>query len=254
VAQLTGVSVEYVVRLEQGRGPQPSQQVLTALSRALRLDTDERDQLFRLAGDAPPLPRMIEMTVRPSILRLLERISDLPALIISAKGDVLAQNAMSAALAGDMMRLPCRQRNMVWQRFMGDGSRVAMTPAEAEDAAAHSVATLKLAQAKYPQDPDLNDLVAELKSGSLRFATMWTDTRSAKWRSMRKTILHPDLGPITLDCDMLIVPDTDQAMIVYSAPAGAPEATALALLRVTHTEQTRATSEQVDSGKVNSAT
>ena len=78
VAQLAGLSVDYVVRLEQGRAPRPSIQVLTALTQALRLDRDERDQVFRLAGSAPPLAGRVEMSVRPSVLRLLQRMTDLP--------------------------------------------------------------------------------------------------------------------------------------------------------------------------------
>ena len=101
LAMLAGISVDYVVRLEQARGPQPSEQVLTALCRALRLDTDERDHVFHLAGTAPPHSGHIDLHVRPSVLRLIDRFNDLPALVTSAKGDVLAWNAMSSALHGD---------------------------------------------------------------------------------------------------------------------------------------------------------
>lgn len=90
VAHLAGLSVDYVVRLEQGRGPQPSTPVLTALAEALRLERDERAEVFRLAGSAPPLAGRIEMSIRPSVLRLLQRLTDLPALVFSAKGDLLA--------------------------------------------------------------------------------------------------------------------------------------------------------------------
>lgn len=236
VAQLAGISVDYLVRLEQGRGPQPSEQVLNALTRALRLATDDRDRLFRLAGSAPPLPGLIELTVRPSVLRLLDRMADLPAMITSAKSDVLAQNAMSAALLGDFAELPPQQRNIVRQRFLGSGGRIAMTQDEEDRTARHAVAILKLARARYPADPGLSDLLTELTRGSPRFARLWDESSSARWRSMRKTVQHPDIGAITLDCDTLMLPDTDQSMIVYSAAAGSPDATALDLLRVTGTE------------------
>lgn len=236
VAQLAGISVDYVVRLEQARGPQPSEQVLGALARALRLETDERDQLFRLAGAAPPLPGRIEMAVRPSVLRLMERMADLPVMVMSAKCDVLAQNAMSAALVGDFQSVPPGQRNMVWQRFLGKASRTATSDEIEAKSAGHSVATLKLAHARYPDDPDLTRLLTELLQKSPRFAELWNTSASTIWRTQRKTIQHPEIGPITLDCDSLILPDTDQQMIVYSAPAGSAGATALALLRVTGTE------------------
>lgn len=237
VAQLAGLSVDYIVRLEQGRGPQPSTQVLNALSRALRLDPDERDQLFRLAGTAPPLPGTIEMIVRPSVLRLMERMSDLPVMVTSATGDVLAQNAMSAALVGDFGQLPPQERNIIWQRFLGDSDRVEVAEVDRQTTARHSVSTLKLAQARYPADSGVTNLINELLTRSEEFARHWEQPGSGRWRSMRKIIRHPDLGPITLDCDLLMLPDTDQAMTVYSAPAGSSAATALSLLRVTGVER-----------------
>ncbi|MCW2875906.1 MAG: hypothetical protein JWQ95_6 [Sphaerisporangium sp.] len=238
VAQLAGLSVDYVVRLEQGRGPQPSAQVLTALTQALRLETDERDQVFRLAGSAPPLAGRVEMSIGPSVLRLLQRLTDLPALVLSAKSDVLAQNPMAAALLGDLSRWPGRQRNIIWQRLLGTGgARVALSPKEDEATAQQAVGSLRTALSRYPHDPDLRSLVDELLAGNERFRSMWEEGRSTVWRSTHKTINHPDFGPLVLDCDTLLLPDTDQSMIVYSAAAGTREASALDMLRVTGTER-----------------
>ncbi|MFJ8748390.1 helix-turn-helix transcriptional regulator [Streptomyces sp. NPDC102441] len=240
VAQLAGLSVDYVVRLEQGRGPRPSAQVLTALTQALRLETDERDQVFRLAGSAPPLAGRVEMSVRPSVLRLLGRLTDLPALVLSARSDVLAHNPMADALLGDLSRWTGRQRNIIWQRFLGTArTRVALAPDEDEATAQQAVGTLRTALSRYPDDPDLRSLVDELLAGSERFRAMWEEGLSAVRRSMPKTVDHPDLGKLVLDCDTLMLPDTDQSMIVYSAAAGTREASALDLLRVTGTERMR---------------
>lgn len=245
VAQLAGLSVDYVVRLEQGRGPRPSAQVLTALTRALRLDRDERDQLFRLAGSAPPLAGRIELSVRPSMLRLLQRLTDLPALVVSAKGDLLARNPMADALLGDLSRWPERQRNIIWQRFLGVGTvHVALEPEEDEASAQQSVGLLRTALSRYPYDPDLRSLIEELIDGSNRFRTMWEKERTTVHRSMHKTVDHPDLGLLVLDCDTLLLPDTDQSMIVYSAAAGSREASALEILRVTGTERMSVSSSQ----------
>lgn len=234
VAQLAGLSVDYVVRLEQGRGPRPSAHVLTALTQALRLGRDERDQVFRLAGSAPPLAGRIEMSIRPSVLRLLERLTDLPALVLSAKGDVLAQNPIAAALLGDLTRRPEEQRNIIWQRFLGVGvARVALNPQEDEVSAQQSVGLLRTALSRYPHDPDLRTLIKELLAGSERFRSMWEEGSSTVRRSMRKTVDHPELGPLVLDCDTLLLPDTDQSMIVYSAAADTREASALDMLRIT---------------------
>ncbi|WP_280463993.1 helix-turn-helix transcriptional regulator [Nocardia carnea] len=238
VAQLAGLSVDYVVRLEQGRAPRPSIQVLTALTRALRFDRDGRDQVFRLAGSAPPLAGRVEMSLRPSVLRLLQRMTDLPALVLSAKGDVLVQNSMARALLGDLADRPEGQRNLFRQRFLGAGeTRVALDPEEAESTEQQAVGSLRTALSRYPDDPHLRELIDELMAGSRRFQRIWQEGNSTTWRSMHKTIDHPDFGLLVLDCDTLLLPDTDQSMIVYSAAAGTREASALDMMRVTGTER-----------------
>lgn len=238
VAQLAGLSVDYVVRLEQGRAPRPSIQVLTALTRALRLDRDGRDQVFRLAGSEPPLPGRIEMSVRPSVLRLLQRMTDLPAVLLSAKGDVLVQNAMAQALIGNLPLWPESGSNLFWQRFLGaDDTRVTLNPEEIDATEEHAVASLRTALSRCPEDPDLRELIDQLIAGSSRFQHLWQEGTFTAWRSTHKTIRHPDFGLLLLDCDTLLMPDTDQSLIVYSAAAGTREASALNLMRVTGTER-----------------
>lgn len=239
VAQLAGLSVDYVVRLEQGRGPKPSPQVLGALARALRLGDDDRDLLFRLAGAAPPQAGRVPMLVKPSVLRLLDRLGDLPVLVLSAKSDVLAWNSMAAALLGDFSTWSGPQRNIIWQRFLGsDTGRVRVVPESAAAAsAAQCVGCLRSAQARYPDDPDLARLITELRTRSTRFEQLWREPHSGQIRAATKTIQHPELGQLALDCDALEVPDCDQTVVVYSAAPGTPEAAALELLRVTGTEQ-----------------
>ena len=232
VALQAGISVDYLVRLEQGRGPTPSDQVLTALARALQLSDDERDHLFHLAGVAPPRPGHIVSTPRASTLRLLARITDLPAVLLDAKADVLAWNALATALLGDFSSWPVGQRNVVWQRFLGTGGRVAADPEEDERTAIETVASLRLVAARYPDDPGLRRLVDDIRAGSERFARLWDEGPVAERRSTSKSVHHPQLGRLVLDCDALHVPDVDQSLLVYSAAPGTPEAEALALLRV----------------------
>lgn len=233
VAQLAGVSVEYVVRLEQGRGSRPSDQVLEALTRALRLENDERDQVFRLAGSAPPLAGRVDMSVQPSVLRLLQRLTDLPALVVSAKGDVLAQNPMACSLLGDLQDCRDGRSNIIWQRFLGTATaRVALTPEEDEATAHQFVGLLRNALSRYPNDPDLRGLIDELVTGSERFWSLWEETRSVVGRSLTKTVSHPSFGTLVLDCDTMLLPDTDQSMIVYSAAVGTHEAGVLDQLRL----------------------
>jgi transcriptional regulator with XRE-family HTH domain len=236
VAQLAGLGIDYVTRLEQGRGPKPSTQVLSALARALRLSDDDRDMLFRLAGSAPPQAGRVPMLVRPSVLRLLDRMSDLPALVLSAKSDVLAWNPLATALFGDFSELPPARRNLIRQRFLGTGiGRITLSPDS--DSAADCVGCLRTAQARYPDDPDLACLIADLRTGSARFGSLWQAGRSGRLRAGSTTIKHSELGPLTLDCDVLLVPEADQTVLVYSAEPGTSSASALELLRVAGLEQ-----------------
>ncbi|MEV0059507.1 helix-turn-helix transcriptional regulator [Nocardia sp. NPDC050718] len=237
VASLAGVSVDYIVRLEQGRGPKPSSQVLGALTRALRLPDADRDLVFRLAGSEPPQAGRIPMLIRPSVQRLLDRLTDLPVMVLSAKSDVLAWNPLSAALFGDFSAYPPAQRNVLWQRFLGTApTRIVMSPDRAEDTAAACVGSLRATKADYPDDPDLTRLITELRTGSKHFDQLWRTGRSGSLNTLTKTIIHPDLGTLTLDCDTMLVPDSGQTILIYSAAPGTPTASALELLRVTGLE------------------
>jgi transcriptional regulator with XRE-family HTH domain len=237
VAQLASISVDYLVRLEQGRGPHPSDSVLAGLARALRMTDDERDYLFHLAGSAPPRPGHIDSTVRAGTLRVLDRLTDLPALVLDAKGDVLAWNDLAAAVLGDFSPWAPPTRNIVWQRFLGHEVRVSGTPEENERTAVESVASLRAVSARYPTDPGVQRLLNELRAKSPDFCRLWHDGRAAERRSSTKTVRHPELGVIELDCDALHLPDTDQRMIVYSAAPNSPAADALAMLRVVGLQQ-----------------
>ena len=233
VAQLAGMSVDYLTRLEQGRGPRPSESVLGALARALRLTDAERDHVFRLAGHAPPRPGRITDTVRPSVLRLMDRFTDLPAMLLNARADVLAWNALAAALVCDFSAIPVARRNLLWQRFAGTApSRLVTEPDERDRMDRAAVADLRTAAARYPDDPPLRRMIAELLAGSPEFARLWAQRPVEPRHGDRKRFAHPQLGILELDCDALTVPGEDQVLVVYSAAPGSPEAEALALLRV----------------------
>jgi transcriptional regulator with XRE-family HTH domain len=233
VAQVAGISVDYLTRLEQGRGPHPSDAVLGALARALRLSTDERDHLFALGGVRPPAPGTISAEPRPSLVRMMDRLTDLPVLLLNARLDVLAWNALAAALLGDLSALPPVERNAVWRAFLGSGNRVVADDAAERDRLDRAlVSDLRGASGRYPDDPGLNRLITSLERGSERFARMWAERSVRVRHGDRKRIRHPQLGELTLDCDTLHDAVDDQMLLVYSAAPGTPEAEALALLRV----------------------
>ncbi len=238
VAALAGVSVDYLTRLEQGRGPHPSDAVLTALARALRVNDAERDHLFHLAGGSPPRPGRIRSSVRPSVLRLMDRFTDLPAVLLDAKKDVLAWNAMGAALLGDLSAIPAAERNLARMSF-GGGSRMGGDSAERARLDRALVSDLRRSAARYPDDPGLAVLVRDLRSASGDFARLWDIRDLDERHSDRKTLRHPVVGAMELDCDTLLVDADDQVLLVYSAGPGSPAAEALDLLRVVGLQELR---------------
>jgi transcriptional regulator with XRE-family HTH domain len=236
LALLAGLSVDYVVRLEQGRSAAPSVQVLTALSRALRLTDAERDHLFALAGQVPPAPGQISAYIPPGVQRLVDQLEGAPLTVCDAAWTIVSWNPLWAALLGDPSVLRGRRRNIIWRHFTApveDGfGRIVQTPEQAERFAHAMITDLRAASARYPKDADLRALIQELRSGSDRFAQLWDDHVIGFHESERKTIIHPELGPIVLDCDILTVPGSDLRIVVYTAAPTTEAAEKLRLLSV----------------------
>ncbi|MBA9004346.1 helix-turn-helix transcriptional regulator [Thermomonospora cellulosilytica] len=236
VARLAGMSVDYYIRLEQARGPRPSRQILGSLARALRLTDAERDHLHHLAGE-PPQPRPgPPQDVPAGILHLLDRLDDTPAFVMDAKYDVLAWNAMAAALLPGLSRLPPRDRNPLRSFFLSPQSSRLTADGEYGSFARTSVADLRAAAGRYPDDPGVTGLVNELLEGSELFARLWAEREVAVRQSEVKVVRHPVVGPIELHCDVLLVPDRDQRVVLYTAAPGTPAYEALRLLRVVGTQ------------------
>ena len=235
VAQLAGISVDYYARLEQGRSPRPSRQVLAALARALRLADDERRHLFHLAGEVPGPPGP-SPDVSAGTLHLLDRLQDVPAFVIDVKYDLLAWNPMAAALLGDLSRLPKSERNLVWQLFCGVGYPELYSPEDVAEFADQCVADLRAAAARYPTDPGVRNLVARLRANSPEFVRRWEQHRVGVRRGSTKRIRHPVVGELELQHEILEITDRGQRLIIYTAPPGSPSLEALRLLQVVGTE------------------
>ncbi|MFB7616052.1 helix-turn-helix transcriptional regulator [Kitasatospora sp. NPDC056181] len=232
VAQLAGLSVDYYARMEQGRGPQPSPQLAAALARALRLTDDERDHLFHLAGHEPPRRHSPLSHIRPGLLLILDRLHDTPAQVVSDVGDVLVQNPMAAALLGDVADRASHLGN-VTVRWFADPAARALFPPEEHDALARAhVAHLRAAHAARPGDPHLVALLNRLRATGEEFAAYWEQHEVAVRRSSRKTVLHPVVGRLDLDCEVLATGGRDQLLLVYTADPGSETAERLELLRV----------------------
>jgi transcriptional regulator with XRE-family HTH domain len=236
VAQLAGMSVDYYIRLEQGRGPRPSRQMLAAISRALRLSHDEGAYLHHLAGEAPGPPPGPVRDVRPGVLHLLDRLDDTPAIVCDAKYDVLAWNPMAAALIGDFSALPPGERNVVWRFFTDPDVRRRHDADGAQRFARESVADLRAASARYPGDSGVRRLVGRLLAASTEFRDLWAEQDVQVRRSSHKRLRHPVVGWLDLDCEALHDPDRDQWVVLYTAPPGSPSHDALRLLKVVGTQ------------------
>ncbi|WP_346160644.1 helix-turn-helix transcriptional regulator [Streptomyces mordarskii] len=236
LAMLAGISVDYVTRLEQGRASHPSTQIVEALARALRLSGTERAHLFRLAGLAPPGPETVPAYITPSVQRLLDRLTGTPVAVSDASWTLLMANPPYAALRGDPSRWRGNERNGVWRHFVGEDSGSRQTHEDRGEFQAALVADLRTAAARYPADQRLRRLVAELRANSERFAELWDSGTVGHHEASRKTIDHPRVGTLTLDCDVLTVAGSDLRMVVYTAEPGTEDAERLALLTVLGTQ------------------
>lgn len=232
VAQLAGMSTDHYTRLEQGRGSHPSRQMLAAVARALRLTGDERDHLFHLAGEEPPRDRPATQHVRPGLLLILDRLTDASAHVVSDRGDVLAQNALSKALVGDLSARPEPERNLVRGYFTDPAARALVPPDDHDHAARTAVAHLRATLAARPDDVRLTALVRELRTRSEEFAMLWTAHDVAVRRADTKRFQHPVVGLLELDCEVLLCPEHDQRLVVHTARPGSESYERLELLRV----------------------
>ena len=235
VAMLAGMSVDYVVRLEQGRSSQPSTQLLGALARALRLSDDERDHLFHLAGHRPPPGDGAARLARAGLLRMLDLLGDTPALVFSDLGVVLAQNRASVLLAGDLTGFTGDRRYMMFRWFTEPANRAVHPPEEEEYHGRQLVADFRVAAGRRPGDPEIDGLVERLSAASAVFARLWAEHEVKVRRADQKTLVHPRVGPMLMDCETLVTPDLGQQLLVLTpADAGARER--MDLLRVLGTE------------------
>lgn len=234
VAVLAHISTEYYVRLEQGRAPRPSAEVLAGIAGALRLTDTESDHLHVLAGTAPARVHLHRRDVRPSILALLERLPQTAAFVISTAFEVLAWNDLAAALMEDFAPLAPRDRNLARRAFLGPQHADAPLYgiSDAAEFRHHVVMQLRTTLARYPTDPEVTGLVDELRTASPDFARLWERHDVQAAHVLTKTFRHPVVGEVTVDCDTLTLPDRDQHLVLYTAPPGSPGAEALALLNV----------------------
>lgn len=230
VAQLAGVSVDYYVRLERGRKVNVSEAVLDAVARALQLTGDERGYLFAVARPARTRPRPLPpQRVRPGLYRVLETLTEVPALVVGRRTDVLAANRLARALYTDFDALPRRERNMTRFIFLDKAARTLYD--DWEGTARTSVAALHLYAGQHPHDPQLAELVGELSVRDADFRAWWADHDIQRRVYGTKHFHHPLVGDLSLGYEALSVTgDSDQTLGIYTVEPGTPSEQALRLL------------------------
>jgi transcriptional regulator with XRE-family HTH domain len=232
VAALCGMSVDYLARLEQQRGPQPSDQMLAAIARGLRLTLDERDHLFQLAGRNAPQRTLRADHVNPGMMRVLDRLYDTPAQVVTGLGEVLVQNPTATALLGDASHFTGKQRSLIYQWFTDVDARRIYPPEDHEMHSRAFAADLRTVVSREGNASRAAAMVRELKEVSPEFERVWDAHEVGLIRSDLKRIVHPELGILELHCQMLFDFDQSQALLVFTATPGSESYEKLQLLAV----------------------
>lgn len=230
LAAVAGLSIDYYIRLEQGKETNPSGPILDGLARALHLNDEEQSHLYALAnqvaGRAPRSPSG-STVVRPGIRQMLETLRPYPAYVLTRISDILAINPEGLALFDGLADWPARRRNTIRYFYLHPAARELFVnwDAASETTAAH----LRALEADYPDDPALRALIAELRTGSPEFARLWQQHEVRHRRGERKPFRHPRVGEFTLTTEVLYLAD-GQRMTVYQAKPGTRDHDAMTLL------------------------
>ncbi len=232
VAVLADMSADYYGRIEQQRGPNPSEQLLASLARALRLSLAERDHLYRLGGFVPPGRARRGDHVDAGLMRILDRLADVPAMVVGSTGETLVQTPPCVALLGDETAHTGLARCVAY-RWWTDPSSRTRYPDDDRDALGRAfTAELRTAYARDGRDSLAGDVVAALEAGSPEFREVWADHEVARPHSKHKRIVHPEVGVLEVFCQTLYDVEQDQGLLVFTATPGTESHERLRLLGV----------------------
>jgi len=232
VAVLASMSTDYYSRLEGGRGPQPSVEMLGAIARALRLTLEERDYLFVLAGHGVPPRTTRACHVDPGMLRIMDRLQDTPALLLNRCGEAVAQTPAHVAFAGELTNFEGMERSEAYRWFVHPESRLLYQEPELSRHSRLLVSMLRqVATADGPKSYAAS-IVTALQKLSPEFAAIWEAHEVVPPHSRTKRFRHPVVGEFELYCEVINNHDQQQVLIVFTAEPGSESAEKLRLLSV----------------------
>lgn len=232
VAVLCHMSTDYYARLERGNGPQPSEQMISAMAQGLHLSLDERDHLFHLAGHTPPTRNTISDHVSPGLLRILDRLDDTPAEIVTELGETLRQSRLGVALTGDLTQFTGLNRSLGYRWFTNPDTRKIYHPDDHSFLSRMYAAGLRGVLAHRGQQSRAGTYADALLAESEEFREVWEDYEIGIRPAETKRYIHPQVGELALNCQTLIDPEQSHYLLVYTAVPGTESYERLQLLSV----------------------
>ena len=235
VAALSHMSTDYYARLERGTGPHPSEQMIASIAQGLHLSIEERDHLFLLAGHTPPARGAASDHISPGLLRILDRLSDTPAEIITESGETLRQTPLGAVLLGDASLRKGPERNLGYRWFTDPEAQKPYPPDERRQLSRLYASGLRELVALRGPASHAARLVELLRDND-EFRALWQTQEVGVRPPETKRFLHPSVGRLELNCQTLIDPDQSHRLLVYTATPGSESYEKLQLLAVVGAE------------------
>ncbi|WP_329382178.1 helix-turn-helix transcriptional regulator [Streptomyces sp. NBC_01716] len=232
VAVLCHMSTDYYARLERERGPRPSSQLLASMAQGLHLSLDERDHLFRLAGHQAPERGGTGDHISPGLLRILDRLADTPAEIVTELGETLRQTPMGVALTGDTTRYSGPARSVGFRWFTDPSERLRYAPEEHAFLSRMYASGLRQTIGLRGPGSRAAYLAELLLERSEEFRRLWDEHEIGVRPHETKRFAHPEVGPLELTCQRLIDPGQAHSLLVYTAIPGTESYEKLHLLSV----------------------
>lgn len=231
-AALSNMSTDYYARLERERGPQPSPQMLAAIAQGLHLSRSERDHLFRLAGHEPEERAGSGEHISPGMLRILDRLDDTPAEVVTELGETLRQSPLGVAVMGDATLRRGPQRSVGYRWFADPAARSLYAPEDHAYLSRVFAAGLREVVGRRGPGSRAAALADDLVTRSAEFRTLWAAHEVGVRPAQIKRFVHPSVGALDLHCQTLLDTETGHALLVYTAMPGSESADKLRLLAV----------------------